>query len=294
MRDLGVPLVTARFSAGGEESGEAKRASGEGILEDRSEGDVATFEDSVNRRIRDSYRRLMRAGRWPEGLKTEWPIQYSWLPRRTVVFVGINPSEARSFPFASVRDLSDRRVLRAVLDHDRACLGRTAGKEAYAYYQPFSQLAPDAWAHVDLLPVREKSQTRMRSVLGLERKKRVERHPAVATWLELAFEIIEQLEPRAIVVVNAFASELVNEHAASRWSLKWDELRGWRHAKVAGRIVPVLFSGMITGQRALDRHSRERLAWQVKQACRFQGEPVGPEDAAVRGGSRVTSRSADA
>jgi hypothetical protein len=77
-------------------------------------------------------------------------------------------------------------------------------------------------------------------------------------------EVIEESQPRGIVVVNAQASVLYksNNHLA------FDEHRGYYPQKLAGRNVPVFLSGMLTGQRALDRFSFERLRWHIAKSLR--------------------------
>jgi hypothetical protein len=224
-------------------------------------GDLAT---EVNQRIRATYAAALRQGRWPVALKLRWPLQYSSLRSRCVVFVGMNPSEARDFPLASADELDDERALRAVLDHERGCLGLVHGKNGHSYYRHFGRLAPSGWCHVDLFPAREKKQDAFKAALGLDN--RPNWHRLSREWFDISLDLLCALQPSAVVVVNAFASELMHEEASQRWALRWNSAVGRHEAALPHGTVPFFFSGMLTGVRALDRFSRQRLAWHIERA----------------------------
>ncbi len=48
--------------------------------------------------------------------------------------------------------------------------------------------------------------------------------------------------------------------------LAWDEDAGFHHRRSVARATPWFFSGILTGQRALDNHSFKRLRWHVRRA----------------------------
>lgn len=87
------------------------------------------------------------------------------------------------------------------------------------------------------------------------------------------FKRFEQMlalaKPKAVVVINALASRLYKK----RRPLQFDSARGHYLDNIGERGVPVFLSGMLTGGRALDVFSRERLYWHIAQAL---GKPWNP------------------
>ena len=77
-------------------------------------------------------------------------------------------------------------------------------------------------------------------------------------------EVLKIIEPKVVVVANAFASSIVRTHFKD--ALTFDEKRGFHVLSLGNRKIPIFFSSMITGQRALDTGSYERLKWHVRQA----------------------------
>jgi hypothetical protein len=77
--------------------------------------------------------------------------------------------------------------------------------------------------------------------------------------LEISLRMIEEAKPICIVVANALASDIYLKNRNPRFMPS----RGCNEADIDGRSVPLFFSSMLTGQRALDRHSRKRLVWHV-------------------------------
>jgi hypothetical protein len=77
--------------------------------------------------------------------------------------------------------------------------------------------------------------------------------------LEISLRMIEEAKPICIVVANALASDIYLKNRNPRFMPS----RGCYEADIDGRSVPLFFSSMLTGQRALDRHSRKRLVWHV-------------------------------
>lgn len=79
-------------------------------------------------------------------------------------------------------------------------------------------------------------------------------------------EILEKIKPLCIVVTNAYGSELLRNHIKD--DLEWDAARGFHWFTKSGKKIPMFFSSMLSGQRALDRWSYERLAWHIGQAVK--------------------------
>lgn len=118
------------------------------------------------------------------------------------------------------------------------------------------------WQHIDLFLYKETSQTSFTNRImnggklnqfGLDQ-------------IALFEEVLLAIEPKCIVVANASGSELLREHIKN--DLLWDKERGFHWFTKGGRKIPMLFSSMLSGQRALDRWSYERLKWHIGKAVK--------------------------
>lgn len=207
----------------------------------------ADLAADVNARIRATYAAALREERWPAALKLRWPLQYSSLRTGCAVFVGMNPSEARDFPLADAEDLDDEDALRAVLDHERECLGLVDGKSGHSYYGHFNRLAPGGWSHIDLFPAREKKQDAFKAALALDDRRNW--HRLAREWFDISVDLLCALQPRVVVVVNAFASDLLHDEASQRW--------GHAHRRPCARQVLSATAGVAHHARTRGR-SRSR------------------------------------
>ena len=119
------------------------------------------------------------------------------------------------------------------------------------------------WQHIDLFLYKETSQKDF-----IERiRNGKELNQFALDQITLFEEILVEIDPRCIVVSNAFASELLREYIKN--DLSWDENRGFRWFTKESKKIPVFFSSMLSGQRALDRWSYERLVWHIEQAIKI-------------------------
>lgn len=178
-----------------------------------------------------------------------------------VLFVGINPS----FSECSKKESF-------VFD-------RTA---PHPYFDPFRKIKEELekkpyliesvnWTHLDILVFRETNQKYIDTLLTLENG-----IPFVYEQVMIARERILHIQPKVIVVSNTKARELMGKNRLKLENGK--ELGVWMDFEYifdmdfgTYRItnVPelenthVLFSSMLSGQRALDLGSRERMVWQI-------------------------------
>jgi hypothetical protein len=94
--------------------------------------------------------------------------------------------------------------------------------------------------------------------------------------LEVSKQILEKTIPKALVVCNTKARLLLEKDKIANTNL-WmdydfgeieDDLGTFRMKTKTSNLynVPIFFSSMLTGQRALDNGSYERLKWQIKRA----------------------------
>jgi len=137
----------------------------------------------------------------------------------------------------------------------------------FAYFKPMREIAryvEMTWAHLDLYPLRETKQGRTIAFLN--------DHEALRNGLDRLFqETIQRIRPKIIVVVNAYASQCFYRLFPN---LLFDEMVGFDRLDVEGEEAAVFFSGMLTGQRALDTGSLRRLRWHVRRAAELARRTV--------------------
>ncbi|MBK8809694.1 MAG: hypothetical protein IPN69_03065 [Acidobacteria bacterium] len=135
-------------------------------------------------------------------------------------------------------------------------------KDKYPYFAKFRDIAMHAsleWEHIDLFFFRETSQK--------DFKERILRNNKLTAFaeaqLKLSKDLVQHIDPKIIVVVNAFASDLFQ----TQFETTFNEEFGYYQVQLSGRMVPVFLGSMLTGQRAMDRFSYQRLRWHVKKAA---------------------------
>ena len=78
-------------------------------------------------------------------------------------------------------------------------------------------------------------------------------------------ELILKAKPKVIVVVNAFASNILKKE----FKLEYAEEHGYHTTRLNNQLVPVFLGSMISGQRAMDVYSYQRLKWHINKALRL-------------------------
>lgn len=131
--------------------------------------------------------------------------------------------------------------------------------EIHKYFKKFIDVSEDTgipWSHIDLLFLRETDQKIVKQLLfdkiGQD---------FFLKQLSISKEIIELAKPRIIVINNTLARDIF------QFKTVFDEQIGTQRIidNTALEGTPVFFTSMLTGQRALDLGSYERLKWHIKQ-----------------------------
>lgn len=199
------------------------------------------------------------------------PSIYSPLKEKSILFIGLNPSFSdrgfstilakSAYPNISPREFYDWKN-RSKFNLVIAIEIEKIAKDIYSYFKKFKDIAGDLnleWEHIDLFFYRETNQGQLKKVIlnkdGMNEFGRKQ--------LELSKKLLEAIKPKIIVVVNAFASNVFyNEYNLKR---NFDEELGCHVTDLNGQSVPVFLASMLTGQRAMDNYSFERLKWHIKQ-----------------------------
>ena len=193
---------------------------------------------------------------WQEEIFHEFcqypPMSVSSLPENAILFVGLNPS------------LSEKQKQILSANQCQQLVFYDTSIEKHSYFNKFKEIGNHLncnWGHFDLLFLQETKQNKvadlLKSPIGqdfVERQLQVTR---------LIFDqLLKSVEPIIFVVNNSLSRDLL-QNKFFQWfdyDLIWDDNLG------TSRINqhPFFFTSMLTGQRALDKGSFERLIWHIK------------------------------
>jgi hypothetical protein len=139
----------------------------------------------------------------------------------------------------------------------------------------FSQLGsrcPDLvgakrWEHIDLLAVRHSNQGELAKALSIHSSSGESKNDFVGAQVNLALGLVAWTSPRIVIAVNRLAASMLRARIGDR--LRDCGQRGYHQTQNLGSTtVSWFFSGMLTGQHALDRYSYDRLKWHVRWSTR--------------------------
>lgn len=178
-----------------------------------------------------------------------------------VLFIGINPAYREDRPVS------------------KQAYTKPANKPGY--FRPFHKMEEDfktnykreiSWSHLDLLAIRETQQSYVDNFL-FKSKVGVD---FIMEQLAVAKEIIAHLKPKVIVASNVLARELLGRNkkvladgrAVGVWmdyQFEFDQALGTDKVITEDSLngTPVFFTAMLSGQKALDRGTFQRLVWHI-------------------------------
>jgi hypothetical protein len=135
------------------------------------------------------------------------------------------------------------------------------GVQKHPYFKKMHELAANIkqsikWLHLDLFFYRKTNQDDL--------KKLIYNNSFFEEQKELSKEIIIWLNPKLIIIANAYACDIFRNIFAQQLSSFNDKI-GTYYVTINGKDIPVFFSGMFSGQRALDKGTYERLKWHTRK-----------------------------
>ena len=185
-----------------------------------------------------------------------------------LVMVGMNPSfvtRSRNpdAPHLGWRPFTDGLIEQFIVEEDAA---RTNYTVFYGRIDKFSEAAgAESPEDLDLLPLRHTNQA---EVLVGHWNKQGEPNEFVQECLLHFKEALRRMDPKVVVVANAAASRLV----VRLLSLE-RRARGRFYSSLDMPRTTFFLSGMLSGQRALDEFSMDRLAADVRAVLRPDEDP---------------------
>lgn len=166
-----------------------------------------------------------------------------YLQKKDVLFLGMNPSykpgqwNHDGGGFYDIK--AGNKYFKAIIDFCQDTLGRS---------NP---------SHHDILFIRHTDQKEVMKYMYADNYR-----DFIAGQLLLSRDIIRTADPRLIIVLNAAVREVFQWLFPFDWEADFDETLG-AHMVTIEKNVPVLFSGMLSGQRALDLGSKRALKWHI-------------------------------
>jgi hypothetical protein len=240
-------------------------------------GTVTTpIHELVNQEIKDLWNGCRKADDVDcRDLVSLHPLAVGPLEKGAILFIGLNPS-------FSERAWKGQDAIENPLEfyaHDGTdyCLKRDlafekTARENYSYFEQFRRIAECSkykWEHIDLFFVRCTSQKELKAKLSKSSTRFVEMQ------LEQSKKLIIASDPLVIIVANAEASNRYRKLFEEELKASRFDDRGYHYTCINQKCIPTFFTSMLTGQRALDNGSRERLSWQISQALKNEQEPSG-------------------
>ena len=218
------------------------------------------------------------------------PMQYPEPSEDSLVFVGLNPSFSTKgwksiLRRSEIKKFEPEEFFKWVgpedFDVELAHKLEAIAQEHYPFFASHRMLASALgmnWLHYDLFAYRETDQENVRTLFVSEQKELSLTEFGSAQFL-LFEKLLSKSKPAAVIIVNALASQIY----IARRSPKFNSTGGYYVDKLDDNVeFPVFLSGMLTGARALDRFSRERLFWHIAKTLgkdwRSDVQPGAPVD----------------
>lgn len=201
----------------------------------------------------------------PENYYRKHPLLPKTVSVNCIMFIGVNPS----FTKGSIIPENEQDIAFYETSRDNVT-------KDIPYFEKMNEIAAYCnaeWTHLDLFFVRETKQ----SIIENLTKTNID---FLTDQLDISFDIIKRANPKIIIVSNALATEFFGKLKAKHKGLNkiwrgydlffegdnstFNNEIGTYEIKMNNRKIPVLLSGMLSGQRALDIGTLERLKWQTK------------------------------
>ena len=199
------------------------------------------------------------------------PLLYPCFDQAGVLFIGLNPSFNQKF----LGTFPDVNFYLSCIDDNRERLLEIENYalKKYSYFTKIRSIFEDdnftslkglRWSHIDLFLVRETNENIVKKEFHITKNKKTALTDFAEKQVNLAFELIDILHPQQIVVVSACASDIIRRYKKITPE-NFDTAAGTYRVSAGGKEIPIFFSGMLSGQHAVDDGTFERLKWQMNR-----------------------------
>jgi len=193
------------------------------------------------------------------------------LPKGGILFLGMNPS----YPKGTEDDTKKRTYIRKK-DKDTFVYGdsyhvteKSDGNYWNKLLETAEKLGESQLCHHDLFFVRERNQATVLNLIDDAAWKKF-----FNEQLQMSEEIVKAADPRIIVVVNAGVSNLIKAKHVFGFNPTpyWWEKLGVDMLQINGKNTPILFTGMLTGRRAIDNGTYNSLMWHINYVLQNENQ----------------------
>lgn len=222
------------------------------------------------------------------------PILYPKFKKNSILFIGLNPSFSKKNITNTIKGIEDKykninfkdaeKKLNRVNIEKKESIELSIDLEREAnnknnYFKKLKEISNDNYQHIDLFYFRATNQKEAKDKISKSNENtNIILNDFAIAQLKVAHEMIEKINPKVIVVINAFASDIITRNKynkkPSRVFFPGDNIlkinddsfkeKGYDSLEINDGI-PILFSSMLSGQRALDNHTYRRLKWQIRK-----------------------------
>lgn len=216
------------------------------------------------------------------------PMIYDELSQSDILFVGVNPSFIdinKSFNFVKVNSVkNESTAYLSNLEKDNfeslfydlnsvntntKLLGdiHKVFRQNYSYFKKFNHIADQLKVrveHLDLFPIRETSQKLVAKLVS-------QNQDFTNACFDIFLSAVRQIAPKAIIIENSFLRDLLinSSHPEIRNYFPSYDFNSFKSSEVGTPInkysMAVYYTSMLTGQRAIDLGSYNRLIWSLSK-----------------------------
>lgn len=221
----------------------------------------------LNLEIRMLWKNTIESGKWPDNLDKFWPHQHPEnIEAHSLIFIGINPAYTKADEQKmGEREISENDTADLLDKNARSKYCKDMNPAETSYGSCFDEFYNgtryvEKKEHLDLFCMKSTNQYNVKDAIRLNNTYT----EFARKQIDIFMKLLNRIEPAIIIVPNACASGIfIEQFKAFNLSSELPEEDGSQTIILNGREVPV-FSGMLTGQHAMDRYSRQRLIDQVR------------------------------
>ena len=182
-----------------------------------------------------------------------------------LLFIGINPSITKKTRGKikkenyNIENIHNQEIIDEIKTQDESL------RDTLPYFNKIQNMVNnneiERYECIDLFYERKTSQ---KKILAISKNNSVELSDFGEKQFEITKKVIEKINPKIIVVINALASKIFRNKYNIADNDFDDEIGTYKKKIFNDQETIIFFSGMLSGQHALDNESFNRLKWHIK------------------------------
>ena len=182
-----------------------------------------------------------------------------------LLFIGINPSITKKTRGKikkenyNIENIHNQEIIDEIKTQDESL------RDTLPYFNKIQNMVNnneiERYECIDLFYERKTSQ---KKILAISKNNSVELSDFGEKQFEITKKVIEKINPKIIVVINALASKIFRNKYNIADNDFDAEIGTYKKKIFNDQETIIFFSGMLSGQHALDNESFNRLKWHIK------------------------------